>query len=203
MDTRIEEVIEYWLGDAADSLAAAEARRELWYRGGPDLDREIERRFGPLVLAARGGALCEWEQSAEGALALVILLDQFTRNIYRGTAEAYSGDALAMEAAERTVESGRDLPLPVVGRIFLYHPYHHSESLAHQNRAVALVAAIEETTPVEWHPYIRHSVEGFGHHRDVVARFGRFPHRNRLLGRPATAEELAYLEGGGEHYGQE
>lgn len=195
-------IVEYWLGTEPGSPDAAVARREVWYRGGPEVDAEIAARFGDRIEAACDGALTGWEGTPEGALALVILLDQFTRNVFRGTADVYRGDALAWQVADRAVAGGRDGALPVTGRVFLYHPFHHSESLAEQNRGVALLEAMEAGAPPEWRPYVRRCIEGFGRHRDIVARFGRFPHRNRVLGRKSTAEEMAFLEADPERFGQ-
>lgn len=196
------EIASYWLGDSTESPEKARARFELWYRGGPRVDEEIRRRFGARIAEARDGALREWEETGEGALALVILLDQFTRNIYRGTPEAYSGDALALAAAGRAVAMGSDRALSVTGRIFLYHPFHHVETLDGQNEGVRLLEVLEADSPPEWRSYVRRSVEGFGRHRDVVARFGRFPHRNRVLGRSSTAAEREFLAANPESYGQ-
>ena len=196
------DIVTYWLGDSVAGPEAADAQRELWYRGGREVDRHIEARFGEAVVRAREGELDAWVATAEGALALVILLDQFTRNIYRGSLEVYSGDALAFAIADRAVSTAIDLELPVTGRIFLYHPFHHSETLAQQNRGVALLESLEAEAASEWQAYVRRSVEGFGSHRDIVARFGRFPHRNRVLGRASTPEEEAYLDAGAETFGQ-
>jgi uncharacterized protein (DUF924 family) len=130
----------------------------------------------------------------------VILLDQFTRNLYRGTPEAYCGDPIALAVATRALALDRALSIP--GRIFLYHPFHHSEVIAEQNRGVALLERLEQESPPEWRGYLRRSVLGFERHRDTVARFGRFPHRNRVLGRPCTPAEVAFLEADPNAFGQ-
>ena len=201
-DSSAQAIVAFWLGDSIQGPEAANAQRSLWYQGGPEVDVEIHERFGSSAERAREGKLVDWERSPEGVLALVILLDQFTRNIYGGTPEAYSGDQLAWTIAKRALSTGLDRALPVTGRIFLYHPFHHSELLAEQQRAVALLEALEREAPDVWRTYLRRSVEGFGGHRDVVARFGRFPHRNKVLGRPSTPEEETYLASGAETYGQ-
>ena len=197
-----EQIVSYWLGDSGKSPEAALTRHEIWYRGGSQVDEEIRGRFETHICRAREGKLTDWETSPEDQLALVILLDQFTRNLFRGTAEAYSGDRLAHRIATRAVNAGRDKSLSVAGRIFLYHPFHHSEDATEQNRGVALLETLEREAPDEWGAYIRRSIEGFGRHRDVVVRFGRFPHRNRVLRRKSTPEELTYLESEPETYGQ-
>ena len=196
------DIVDYWLGASPEGPAAADAERERWYRGGPEVDREIRTRFAERVAEARAGRLAEWESTPEGALAVVVLLDQFTRNIYRGTAQAYCGDALALAVAGGALAIGHDRALSIPGRIFLLHPFHHSESLAEQERGVALLRSLEPLAPPAWRAYVRRAVEGFARHRDVVARFGRFPHRNRVLGRASTPEEIAYLEQEPASYGQ-
>lgn len=201
-DTIVRSIVDYWLGPSPEGPDAADAQRKMWYEGGPDVDAEIVERFGDHVVQARDGALDDWQGTSEGALALVILLDQFTRNIYRGTLGAYCGDDAAFAIATRAVAAGLDRALSVPGRIFLYHPFHHSEVLAEQDRVASLLEALEHEAPDEWKAYVRRSVEGFGRHRDIVARFGRFPHRNRVLERVCTPEEIAYLEGGPETFGQ-
>ena len=192
----------FWLGPACESPETAAARRDWWYKGGAPVDAEIRARFGPLVPQARGGALLDWQESAEGALALILLLDQFTRNLYRATPAAYSGDALAFEIVTRTIDRGLDAALHPVPRIWLYHPFHHSEDIAEQDRGLSLLEALRQSAPEAWHPYIARSIEGWTRHRDIVARFHRFPHRNTVLGRASTAEERDFLAEDGNHFGQ-
>jgi len=133
----------------------------------------------------------------------VILLDQFTRNTFRSTPRAYAGDAPALGLALAAIEDGTHRRLPVMGRIFLYHPLHHAESLALQDRGVALVDGIRHDVASEWHEFLDRRVAGFRRHRDIVARFGRFPHRNATLGREDTIEETRYLAGDHETFGQD
>lgn len=197
-----QDILSYWLGESIETPETAEARHALWYRGGPAVDEEIRERFGQRVVEARGGALADWERSPEEMLALVVLLDQFTRNIYRGTPDAYSGDPLALAVTTRGLAAERDHALSIPGRIFLYHPFHHSERLVEQDRGVALLEGLEQESPADWRQYLGRSVEGFRRHRDTVAHFGRFPHRNRVLGRASTPEEIAFLEGSPNAYGQ-
>ncbi|MCB1740966.1 MAG: DUF924 domain-containing protein [Gammaproteobacteria bacterium] len=195
-------VVQFWLGPSVDGPEPAETRRAFWYHGGEAVDMAIRERFEHRLRQALAGELDHWAHSAQGALALVILLDQFTRNIYRSTPQAYAGDPRALGVAERSVQSGLHRQLPVTGRIFLYHPFHHAESLADQDRAVALVDAIRHDVDADWHDYLDRRVAGFARHRDIVARFGRFPHRNPILGRVSTPEEATYLAGDHESFGQ-
>ena len=201
-DSNPKDIVDYWLGDSAESPKKALARHKIWYRGGTIVDEEIREKFLPRVIQARAGSLGSWESSPEGALALIILLDQFTRNLFRGTPEAYAGDKLAHEIAERAVIAGLDKTLSVPGRIFLYHPFHHCEEAIGQNRGVELLETLAKEVPRKWRAHVQRSIKGFGGHRDVVVQFGRFPHRNNVLGRQNTALELTYLESEPETYGQ-
>jgi uncharacterized protein (DUF924 family) len=198
----VEDIIDYWLGSASHSTENIDAERERWYRGGDVVDDEIRSRFGAYLRRACDGVLLPWRHTSRGSLALVILLDQFTRNVFRGTVQAYAGDNMAWQVADAAVLSGFDAELPVYGRIFLYHPFHHSEEIDQQNRGVALVEGMVSTVDETWRPYVQRTVEGFGRHRDIVARFGRFPHRNAVLGRDSTPEEAEFLADDPNAYGQ-
>ena len=197
-----EEVVEYWLADSTESPEKALAQKQRWYRGGPTVDAEIVSRYTASVEAALRRELHGWAATSTGVMGLVILLDQFTRTIYRGSAAAFSGDPIAYDVVTSAIEQGLDKAMPVPGRIFFYHPFHHAETVAGQDRAIALVAAMKDEYPTEWHDYIQQSVDGFTRHRNIVARFGRFPHRNAVLGRETTAEEKEYLDGGADRFGQ-
>ena len=162
--------------------------RKDWFAKDPEFDAEIGRRFLALYEQAARGALAHWQSEARGSLALIVVLDQFPRNMFRGTAKAFATDPLALAAARQAIESGHDLGLSPSERMFAYLPFEHSESLADQERCIELMqalAAFPETSDIpEW----------ARKHRDVIARFGRFPHRNAALGRASTPEELEYLK---------
>lgn len=164
-----------------------EAGGERWYKRSDAFDAEVRRRFLVLWQKAAAGELASWEDSDEGALALVIVLDQFPRNMFRGTPEAFASDALAREVARRAIDRGVDRRIDPILLEFLYLPFMHSEHLADQLHCVAL---FENTDNAENLKYARD-------HADIIQRFGRFPHRNRLLGRDSTAEEQAFLDSGG------
>jgi uncharacterized protein (DUF924 family) len=198
----IDEITAFWLGPALDSPQAAAGRRDWWYKGGKPVDDEIRARFGSLVSRACESGLADWPATANGAFAMILLLDQFTRNLYRGTPDAYLGDARAFEIVKQAIASKLDLDLHPVARIWLYHPYHHAESVTDQDAGLALLNDILESAPELWHPYIQRSIKGWTRHRNIVARFGRFPHRNRVLGRTSTAEELAFMDEDGDTFGQ-
>lgn len=176
------DVLDFWFSDRVSAK---------WWVKDPDFDAEVEARLGDLHREAVAGALDEWAATAEGALALVLLLDQVPRNIHRGTPDAFACDAKARATTKAAIDAGHDRSLGEPSqRLFLYMPLEHSESLADQERSVALMASLDNP---HWHDFaVRH--------RDIVARFGRFPHRNAILGRESTAEELAFLEKPGSSF---
>ncbi|WFU17563.1 DUF924 family protein [Bradyrhizobium sp. CB3481] len=158
-----------------------------WYERDDAFDAELRRRFLALWQKASAGDLSSWEASDDGALALVIVLDQFPRNMFRGDARTYASDALAREVAHRAIERGVDARIDPDLRQFLYLPFNHSEHLADQLRCIELTRAAGNAENLKWAE----------HHADIIRRFGRFPHRNRLLGRTTTPEEQAFLDEGG------
>jgi uncharacterized protein (DUF924 family) len=164
-----------------------EVRKE-WFRKDPAFDEEIRTRFEPLVRSAVADGLREWEASPQGALARLILLDQFTRNIWRNTPAAFSGDVPALAAAQRTVDAGHDQALDPVARTFVYLPFEHAEDLSQQARSIALFTAL-----VAVHPASAEQLDYAQRHEQVIRQFGRFPHRNRILGRSDTPAEAVYL----------
>jgi uncharacterized protein (DUF924 family) len=168
--------------------------RDVWFRKDDAFDEEIRVRFGAALAAGIAGAFGDWCTTPRGCLARVVLLDQFTRNAFRGTPDAFAGDAGALATAEDAVEREFDRSLEPLERWFLYMPFEHSELLAQQDRAVALFAALATETgldePLPWAE----------RHRDVIRRFGRFPHRNEILGRASTPEEVAFLQQPGSRF---
>lgn len=198
----IDEIVTFWLDASLDDPETAFARRDWWYDGSASVDDEIRSRFGAYVPRACNGELMDWQVTPNGALALILLLDQFTRNINRGTPEAYSGDTLGFEIVNRAIDRNLDRELHSVARIWLYHPFHHAEQIENQDKGLALLNGVLRGASAPWHPYIQRSIKGWTRHRDIVARFGRFPHRNRVLGRQSTEEENAFLAADGESFGQ-
>ncbi len=155
-----------------------------WFRSTSDFDRQVRERFEPVWRSATSGELAHWETTAEGALALVILLDQFPLNMFRDLPEGYSSEPQSRAVAARAIERGFDTRLDDRYRAFFYLPFMHSEDLADQDRSVALFQAAGLDENLKW----------ARHHREIVRRFGRFPHRNAILARQNTAEEEAWLD---------
>jgi uncharacterized protein (DUF924 family) len=172
----VEHVLAFWF---------AEGREAQWFEGGEAFDRAVAEALGPLYEQAATGALDAWAGGPRGALALIILLDQVPRNLYRGSARAFATDAKARAVCHAALAAGHDAALATEAeKVFLYLPLEHSEDPADQERSVALFERLSD-------PTFRRYAEL---HRDVIARFGRFPHRNRALGRETTREEAAFLK---------
>jgi uncharacterized protein (DUF924 family) len=195
-------VLAFWFGEAFRDPAAARVRGDRWFVGDAALDADIVRRFGPLYEAARAGALGAWEGTPRSALALVLVLDQFPRNMFRGTAGAFATDGLALGVATRAVARGLDAALAPIGRCFLYLPFQHAEDLVVQARAVALYERLATDAPPAWRETMNTNLAYANDHYRVIARFGRFPHRNACLGRESSPSEEAYLAAGATRYGQ-
>ena len=198
----ISDIVTFWLSDSREDPHRALARRDWWYAGGPAVDEEIRARFGDLVPRACARGLMGWRDTPDGALALILLLDQFTRNLYRGTVEAYAGDPAAFEVVNHAIDRRHDRELHPVATVWLYHPFHHSEDVTEQDRGLVLLRDLRQRANPAWRAYVERSIKGWTRHRDIVGRFGRFPHRNAVLGRRSTTEELEYLATDGNSFGQ-
>jgi uncharacterized protein (DUF924 family) len=166
----------------------------LWFKTDPSFDATIRERFAALVEAAIAGRLSAWEAAPDSALALVILLDQLPRNAWRGTPRAFSGDAAARAVAGRAVERGLDGQVPLARRHFFYLPFEHSEDLADQERSCALFYRWAEEYPEDERAKAKEQLRYVDRHKEIIERFGRFPHRNAILGRPSTPQEEAFLK---------
>jgi uncharacterized protein (DUF924 family) len=184
---RARALLDFWFGPPDDPLR--ERHREVWFKSTPEFDAAVRHGFLADHEQAAAGALAAWEAAPHGALALLLLLDQVPRNIFRGTPRAYATDPQARAAADRSLARGFDQTISPCWRIFFHLPFVHSENLADQQRAVALSAALPpdpERSASRRHgrPYV-----------EIIGRFGRFPHRNAILGRVSTPEEIAFLAG--------
>jgi uncharacterized protein (DUF924 family) len=180
------DVVGFWFSDHA---------RKLWWNGGKAFDDELRTMFLDTVNAALEGQLDGWQGDAEGALALVLVLDQLTRNIFRGTPRAFSGDVRARAVANASISRGDDREQTLERRMFLYMPLQHSEELADQKRSMALFTAWAAAHDGDARAEADENLEYAKRHHDIVERFGRFPHRNKILGRTSTPEELEFLAG--------
>jgi uncharacterized protein (DUF924 family) len=176
--SRIDEVISFWFADPAR-----------WWRKDPSFDEEIRARFAALHAALERDELEDWKRTPRGTLAYVIVLDQFSRNMFRDTPRMFASDARARAAVHEAIARCDDVALSSVERGFLYMPLMHSEKLAEQEQSVALYGALDTG-----------QLSFARQHRDIVERFGRFPHRNAILGRASTPEELAFLEQPGSSF---
>lgn len=176
--------------DAILSFWFAPGTRERWFTPDPAFDGEIRQRFAAAVGEAIGGGFARWEESPRGSLALLLLLDQFPRNLHRGTADSFAGDARALAVARASLRRGHDLEVPAEQRMFFYLPFEHSEDIADQRRAVELFTRLGDPVGLD---YARR-------HLEIIERFGRFPHRNAALGRTTTPEEAAFLKQPGSSF---
>ncbi|HWO42968.1 MAG TPA: DUF924 family protein [Candidatus Eisenbacteria bacterium] len=197
-----EEVLDFWFGGSAHDAAQAAARKRLWFEASAEFDDVVRRRFRDTVEAAAAGRLEGWLAGPHSALALVLLLDQFPRNIWRGTAQAFSCDAQALRVARHALGAGYRSALSPVEQAFLIMPYQHSESIGEQRESVALYEELLRAASPEWHPLLEENLSFARQHLAIIERFGRFPHRNRILGRISTPEEEQYLASGGATFGQ-
>ena len=187
------DILAFWLGDGMAQGWPTQDLNKRWFLGGAALDEEIRTRFGADVVQAVGGALQNWEGQAQSRLALVILLDQFSRNVFRGTAQAFAGDARARQLALQTLAAHEDLQLPWVARVFLYMPLMHAEDAALQEECVARFSQLLAEAPEQLKPRIQGNLDFAREHQGIITRFGRFPYRNAVLKRASTPEEDAFL----------
>lgn len=188
-----EEVLSFWFGTASQLDPPPADRMRLWFRGGPEVDLEIRERFGADLERARKGELDAWANSAHGRLALIIVLDQFSRNAYRGSGEAFVSDALAQKLTLDGLDRGHDQGLAPFEQLFFILPLEHAENLALQDRALSYFEDWAKRVPDALQGMARGALDFARLHRDVIARFGRFPTRNRAVGRTSTPEEEAHV----------
>ncbi len=193
---RPQAVLDFWFGPQADGFSDA-FHRGRWYAFDPAFDQEIVSSFGATLAAAARGELGDWLQTPATCLAYILVTDQFSRQIHRRTANAFATDTRALDAARVGISQGWDRTLGYDERAFFYLPFEHSEELIDQHTAVGLFTQLRDETPQphrhQTGEYLRHAHQ----HRDIVQRFGRFPHRNALIGRTSTPAELTHLESAG------
>ena len=186
---------EYWFGTALeDAAVTAREQARLWWSKNPEVDDEIRRRFESCVIKAGSGELDHWELNPHDRLALILLTDQFPRSIYRDSDKAFSFDSKALSLAHTGIDAGFDAALRPLEKVFFYLPLEHSESLADQKRSVSLFQKLLDDASPDQKPTFTEYLDFAVRHQDIIRRFGRFPHRNKALGRISTSEELSFLK---------
>lgn len=198
---RIEPILEFWFGEVDGVDDTDKSKMRLWWKGHEDDDAEIARRFGGDVQDALAGKLDHWAQTPRGMLALVLLLDQFTRVLGRGTPDAFAGDSVAQRVCLQALDHGADQKLRFCERSFLYMPLMHAEDRDLAKRSLEAFAELEKAR-AEHRGTEPEASSHAQQHADIVLRFGRYPHRNEIVGRESTPEEESFLEGGGPSFGQ-
>lgn len=187
-------VVDYWFGHNPNDAATAKEQSSLWWSKNPAIDAEIRHRFKSLVVTTETGSLDGWKSSIDGVLALILLTDQFPRNIYRDTPEAFRLDPLARKFCKDGLVSRADQDLRPIERVFFYLPLEHSEDPDDQHRCVTLFRELAAEVSAELKPAFDGFVDFALRHKVIIDRFGRFPHRNRILGRRSTLDELEFLQ---------
>jgi len=196
-DPQAAAVLAFWFGEAGSP--ERDGFRTLWFEKSETTDRLIADSFAPLIERALRGELADWARDADSALAQILLLDQFTRNVFRDTPRAFAGDARALAAATAMVGQRQDEALPPLQRCFVYMPFEHAEGVGAQDEAVRLFTRLVESAP-STAPDLKHMLDYAQKHRAVIQRFGRFPHRNAILGRHSTPDEAAFLQQPGSRF---
>lgn len=194
IDIAPQVVLNYWFEDSRESVEIATRMNSKWYGFSPELDDDIRSKFGHLFEQSKTELVQTWSTAPTGCIALVIVFDQFSRQIFRGTSRAFAFDEVALDISRRCIEEGWDTGISIPERLFLYNPFQHSESLEDQDFGVNIVEKLSETCPLVWLQYVRATLDFFKAHRNTICRFGRFPHRNKILARGSTKSELEFLK---------
>lgn len=194
---RIEAILTFWFGHPTD--ADYGQYRKAWFVKNPDFDQEIRQRFLTDYENAAAGSIDHWQEDPQSAIALLLLLDQFPRNLFRGQPRSFATDSQARVIAAHLVDTGQDQQLTPAQRFFVYVPFEHSEALTDQNRCIELMQNLVNTVP-DLDKGLKGGLDYAIRHRDVIQRFGRFPHRNEILGRQSTPEEIEFLQQPGSSF---
>lgn len=193
----IDNVIQFWFGGTSDK-----DKLKLWFGGGLAVDNEIRAKFEPLILSAEAGALDDWQTTAQGCLALIIVTDQFPLNVYRKTARAFDFEERSVDVCKYGLAQSFDKALSITERSFFYLPLEHSEVLTNQDLSVKLFQQLHEDAGIDQKPMTEKALEYAVEHRETIRKFGRYPYRNEVLGRESTKAEIAYLGDNPKRYGQ-
>jgi len=202
MPKKYTEILDFWFGQNFQHGLPNKSLQARWFSFDSKIDEQIRSRFADDIEAAANGLYTHWYAEPTGRLAVIILLDQFSRNVYRGTAQAFAYDELAVELVLEGLELGHDRQLIATHRIFYYMPLEHSESLTHQKQCLALFQQMYKECDPAIADTIKSNLAYAQQHLDIIERFGRFPHRNSALGRTSTTQELAYLQLTDNHFAQ-
>lgn len=202
MPARIDTILSFWFDDSRNDPQRALEMVPRWFMSDPELDATIRDQFGALYQEAIAGELVAWEQTARGSLALIILLDQFSRNMFRGQPKAFAEDASAQRLCLDGIEQKLDEQLGPVECGFFYMPLQHAENAYLQEVSVQRYEQLLQQSEPAWRPLLQDMLDYAHEHRDIIHRFGRFPHRNAILGRQSTPAERDFLDQGGPDYGQ-
>ena len=201
MLTEIEQVLDFWFGACGPDGALDPAKKKMWFGDGHKFDADIRKRFGKLHRrAARGELDADWAATPRGTIALIVVLDQFSRHIHRGTGTAFEQDAAAQRLAAAGVEAGADRELIPAHRAFFYLPFEHAEDIKLQQTGVRLFRRLATEVDPAWRGEYSGFADYSSHHRDIIERFGRFPHRNKVLGRASSPEEIEFLKQPGSSF---
>ena len=200
MSDRIDDVLDFWFGELDELGCASPNQRKLWWTKSDAFDEAVKAQFLGDYEAIVAGDRDAWRSTPRGALAYIIVLDQFSRNMFRGTPKMFAADALAREAACEGIEAGFDTELSFDERVFFYLPLEHSEEKNDQDRCCAFFGALVECAPEELKADAEYYLDFARRHAAIIERFGRYPHRNEILGRPSTPDEIAFLEEPGSSF---
>lgn len=195
-----DDVLDFWFGPPGRAIEVSARQRALWFGKSADNDHAVAERFTATLEAAAAGQLDDWAATPRGRLARVIVLDQFPHHIYRDRPQAFATDAPALASSLAALAAGEDRQLAAIERVFLYLPLEHAESLDMQTRSVSLYQQLADAAAADELALFEGFLDYARQHRDVVARFGRFPHRNAILGRPSSADEIEFLKRPGSRF---
>lgn len=194
---RADAILTFWFGEPTDPNYGS--YRQAWFTKSADFDAQIGQHFLADYEKAAAGDYVSWQDSPRHAVALLLLLDQFPRNLFRGSPRSFATDAQALAVAQKLVNAGADRALMPAYRFFIYVPFEHSEAIAHQDRCIELMKNLVETAP-DLDDGLKGGLDYAIRHREVIERFGRFPHRNEILGRQSTPAEIAFLQQPGSRF---
>lgn len=198
MVTSKQDILKFWFQEADSNKLGAAMKR--WFESNNEFDSEIKSKFFSTIEDALNGKLDSWTETIDGSLALIIVYDQFTRNVHRGSAASYTGDRRALSIAKNIISLGYDKNLPLLQRLFLYLPFMHAEDKSIQKQSLELYTDLSKDAPSEVKKYFGGCLDFAKKHKEIIDKFGRFPHRNKDLGRESTKEEVEFIKKSGRGF---